>query len=116
MRFKILFISSLLMILAQSLLAQERCGTVQYEKLLELTNPDKEKNLQFENWINQKLTQSATKQLKQQRTGSATYEIPVVIHVIHNGRPLVPVQTFRIIRFFLKSMFLIKISKDKIQI
>jgi hypothetical protein len=88
MRFKILFISSLLMILVQSLLAQERCGTVQYEKLLELKNPDKEKNLQFENWINQKLTQSATKQLKQQRTGSATYEIPVVVHIIHNGEPI----------------------------
>ncbi|MBK7651859.1 MAG: choice-of-anchor J domain-containing protein [Flammeovirgaceae bacterium] len=87
MRFKILFIS-LLMIMVTQLLAQERCGTVQYEKLLELKNPGKEKNLQFENWINQKLSQSATKQLKQQRTGSATYEIPVVVHVIHNGEAI----------------------------
>jgi hypothetical protein len=41
MRFKILFIS-LLMIMVTQLLAQERCGTVQYEKLLELKNSGKE--------------------------------------------------------------------------
>ena len=88
MRIKILFISSFLMLMVIPLLAQERCGTVQYEKLLELKNSSKEKKLQFENWINQRLTQPATKQLKQQRTGSATYEIPVVVHVIHNGEAI----------------------------
>ncbi|MBL7875662.1 MAG: hypothetical protein JNL53_08355, partial [Cyclobacteriaceae bacterium] len=84
MRIKVLFIASLLIALVLPLAAQERCGTLQYEKLLALKNPEKEKKLEFENWINQKLKQSS-KQLNQQRTGSATYEIPVVVHIIHNG-------------------------------
>lgn len=87
MRIKVLFISSLLIALVVPLAAQERCGTLQYEKLLALKNPQKEKKLEFENWINQKLKQSS-KQLNQQRTGSATYEIPVVVHIIHNGEAI----------------------------
>jgi hypothetical protein len=67
--------------------AQERCGTVEYEKLLHLRNPKKESVDQFENWMKTKLNQLKTFPLSAQRT-QATYTIPVVIHVIHNGEAI----------------------------
>src|SRR5690606_31593797 len=48
-----------------------------------LKNPLLENKSQFENWIQQRSLQSE----KKSRTGrtQATYRIPVVVHIIHNG-------------------------------
>jgi Pregnancy-associated plasma protein-A len=81
----ITFISSLL--IAATSLAQERCGTVQYEKMLHQRNPKKESIEQFEKWMNNRLNQKKPPPLSTQRT-QATSTIPVVIHVIHNGEPI----------------------------
>ncbi|MBX2894467.1 MAG: choice-of-anchor J domain-containing protein [Cyclobacteriaceae bacterium] len=65
----------------------ERCGTTKYETLQLQLNPNRERNTQFENWMQQKLT---TKRFENQRThGTQTsYTIPVVVHIIHNGEPI----------------------------
>lgn len=88
MRLQISLISALLMVTSQHMLAQDRCGTVKYEELRHLKNPTLEENLQFENWLHQKLTQRPLEMQRTQQTENATYVIPVVIHVIHNGEPI----------------------------
>lgn len=64
--------------------AQERCGTVQYEKMLQQRNPSRETIDQFETWMKNKL-QARAQALGAQRTEATNYVIPVVVHVIHNG-------------------------------
>ncbi len=88
MRLQIVFISALLIGAFSNTLAQDRCGTVQYEELRKLKNPNLEKSQQFENWIQQKLTQPRLEAQHSQRTQTATYVIPIVVHVIHNGEPI----------------------------
>lgn len=63
--------------------SQDRCGSVQYHSKRILKNPLIENKSQFENWIQQRSLQSE----KKSRTGrtQATYRIPVVVHIIHNG-------------------------------
>ncbi|MBX2917146.1 MAG: choice-of-anchor J domain-containing protein [Cyclobacteriaceae bacterium] len=65
----------------------ERCGTTKYETLQLQLNPNRERNRQFENWIQQKLE---TKRFGNQRTEGtqSVYTIPVVVHVIHNGEAI----------------------------
>ncbi|MCW5912691.1 MAG: hypothetical protein KIT62_16600, partial [Cyclobacteriaceae bacterium] len=65
--------------------APERCGTTRYETLQQQLNPNRERSQQFENWMLQKLI---TRRFQNQRTTSATYTIPVVVHIIHNGEPI----------------------------
>ncbi len=79
------FLFSLL--ITASALAQERCGTVEYEKMLHKRNPKKETIDEFEKWMNTKLNQIKSAPLSTQRT-QTTYTIPVVVHVIHNGEPI----------------------------
>jgi hypothetical protein len=84
----ILLISPLLITAAS--FGQERCGTVEYQKMLHKSNPKKETIDQFEKWMNNKLNQAKTapaSTLGAQRT-QTTYTIPVVVHVIHNGEPI----------------------------
>jgi hypothetical protein len=64
--------------------SQDRCGTVEYEKLRSLRNPNRESINQFESWIKDKLIKKS-QAIKSQRTESVSYQIPVVVHVIHNG-------------------------------
>ncbi|MBI3220970.1 MAG: choice-of-anchor J domain-containing protein [Bacteroidetes bacterium] len=66
--------------------AQVRCGTVEYEKQLHQNHPAKETTEQFEQWMSTKITQIAKGQ-SNQRT-QATYTIPVVVHIIHNGESI----------------------------
>ena len=61
--------------------AQERCGTVQYMKLLQGERFQNNK-ITFEQWLEQK-TQSQRRNGAQRQ--QAVYQIPVVVHVIHNG-------------------------------
>ncbi len=88
MRLQIVFISALLISALSNIHAQDRCGTVQYEELRQQKNPNLEKSQQFENWVQQKLIQPRPDAQRSQRTQAATYVIPVVVHVIHNGEPV----------------------------
>jgi hypothetical protein len=65
--------------------SQERCGTVLYEKLRDLRNPDRETIDQFENWIKRVTSRN---DFKTERAQEVTYVIPVVVHIIHNGEPV----------------------------
>ena len=69
-----------------SVAAQDRCGTVEYIELLKSKNTLFENSNTFEKWIQEK-QQSKTRQPKTQRT-QATYQVPVVVHVIHNGEDI----------------------------
>ena len=69
--------------------AQERCGTVTYEKLRRQLHPNLESTDQFEQWMKAKLGQLKLKPSGSDRTQSTVYTIPVVVHVIHNGEVLV---------------------------
>ncbi len=88
MRLQIIFISALLMVTSISVGAQERCATVQVEELRHQKNPHLENDQQFENWLQQKMAQRPMQMQRAQGTENATYSIPVVVHVIHNGEPI----------------------------
>ncbi|MBL7871361.1 MAG: choice-of-anchor J domain-containing protein [Cyclobacteriaceae bacterium] len=85
MRLQIVFISALLISAYSNTHAQDRCGTVQYEELRHQKNPNLEKSQQFENWLNNKISQPKLQQQRTEGTEAATYVIPVVVHIIHNG-------------------------------
>src|SRR6267142_1822468 len=65
--------------------AQERCGTVNYEKLRKQLHPNLESTDQFEQWMKAKLGQLKLRRQGADRTQSTGHTIPVVVHVIHNG-------------------------------
>ncbi len=67
--------------------AQDHCGTVAYEKLRSLRNPNHETTDQFEKWISEKMSQK-TSALKAGRVEGSSYVVPIVVHVIHNGEPV----------------------------
>src|SRR5690349_9641962 len=64
--------------------AQERCATVINEKIR--NSQSVLKNAQFEQWIQTKTLQRLTRNNQRQQT--ASYVIPVVVHVIHNGESI----------------------------
>ena len=67
-----------------SLFAQERCGSVQYFKTL---YPDPVlRKVAFEKWLGQQTPQH--KIGRAAREQAAPYQIPVVIHIIHNGEAI----------------------------
>lgn len=67
-----------------SLHAQDRCGTVPYSKQL---HPQYTKHrLQFEKWVKEK--QRLRRNDARARKSSSHYQIPVVVHIIHNGEPI----------------------------
>lgn len=61
--------------------SQDRCGTVEYTKKLSDLQHLRESDRDFEQWLSRKI------QARAQSAGrtQATYQIPVVVHVIHNG-------------------------------
>ncbi|HPM29476.1 MAG TPA: choice-of-anchor J domain-containing protein [Chryseolinea sp.] len=65
--------------------AQDRCGTVEYTQKLKNQNLLKENETTFENWILK--NKSKTKKVGPLRT-KATYQVPIVVHVIHNGEAI----------------------------
>ncbi len=65
--------------------AQERCGTVVYQKLLQQHNQKLESSDQFEDWISKKIK---SKKQASQKEEATIVTIPVVVHIIHNGEPL----------------------------
>jgi len=67
-----------------NVIAQERCGTVAYENLLQSLNPTRKNTEQFENWMKKKAAEARL--LKSSgRTSAGPYTIPIVVHIIHNG-------------------------------
>ena len=66
-----------------------RCSTVEYEEYLRKQNPQRLSTAQFETWIAPII---ATQRLKNKNSKTqqiqVVYNIPVVIHVIHNGAPV----------------------------
>ncbi|HRI80087.1 MAG TPA: M43 family zinc metalloprotease [Cyclobacteriaceae bacterium] len=68
-----------------SVCAQDRCSTMEYEKMLHPNRLNRE--VQFEQWMDQKIRDSKTKVFGIEKIQS-TYTIPVVVHIIHNGEPV----------------------------
>ncbi|MEQ9591569.1 MAG: hypothetical protein RLN86_03170, partial [Cyclobacteriaceae bacterium] len=71
-----------------NLLAQERCATVEYEKKRSQQFQQLENSTQFENWMQEKLSEPRLQSFGTQGTQAATYTIPVVFHIIHNGEAI----------------------------
>jgi hypothetical protein len=69
-----------------SLRSQDRCGTVAYEKLRSLRNPNLETTDQFESWLRDRLIRAQA--FKADRVAGSNYIVPIVVHVIHNGEPV----------------------------
>ena len=80
---RILF-TTLLVSIAYISTAQDRCSTVKYEELRDIKNPKNETTQHFENWINQHAALRAM-EIKRTQETQATYLIPIVVHIIHNG-------------------------------
>ncbi len=79
------FLSGIALILPSafsSLYAQDRCGTVEYTRML-YADPAEQKK-QFEQWLS--LRRTSRMAARQQST--EPYRIPVVVHIIHNGEPV----------------------------
>ncbi len=70
------------------MLAQERCATVEYEKKRSQQFQQLENSIQFENWMQEKLSEPRLQSFGTQGTQAATYTIPVVFHIIHNGEAI----------------------------
>ncbi len=64
--------------------AQDRCGTVEYERLLHQKSQKKETIDQFELWMKSKVAQKQ-KTFQAGKIESTNYVVPVVVHVINNG-------------------------------
>ncbi|MCB9359787.1 MAG: T9SS type A sorting domain-containing protein [Flavobacteriales bacterium] len=62
-----------------------RCFTTEYNQLLKETYPNRESTEEFENWISKKILEAENNNSNQKK---ATRNIPVVVHVIHNGDAL----------------------------
>ena len=60
--------------------AQDRCGTVEYTKILFEKNLIRDNDRKFEKWLSQKKVNISSRMYT-----DATIKIPVVVHVIHNG-------------------------------
>ena len=63
--------------------AQEKCGTVEYEKIRRHQNLRLENTEQFEKWMKVKIPQFKGKNLNGNRLQAGTYTIPVVVHVMY---------------------------------
>lgn len=84
--FRIVLISLLPAIFPAGVFAQERCGTVEYTESLKSKHQLFENNDHFEQWIKRKQKEKADRS-----TGNrtqASFQIPVVVHVIHNGEAI----------------------------
>ncbi|MGC4022627.1 MAG: M43 family zinc metalloprotease [Cyclobacteriaceae bacterium] len=77
-------LASLFVLVATVSFAQERCGTVALEKMMQQKNPSRETRDQFESWVKSQLSKKS-KFAGANRTTSANYVVPIVVHVIHNG-------------------------------
>lgn len=87
MRSSIIHLSTLVLLLVASLqvAGQRNCGTVEY--MSQLGNTESKEAL--ENWIYQKQLESPSSGQKSFNVEATTiYQIPVVVHIIHNGESI----------------------------
>jgi Pregnancy-associated plasma protein-A/Secretion system C-terminal sorting domain/CARDB len=79
-------VTTLLFVITLSipLVAQDRCATVPYMEKLYLQHNRKQNKQQFEQWLQTRMAQKQSMQ-QQQRKQTEPYQVPVVVHVIHNG-------------------------------
>lgn len=83
MTFRLVFLFNACMLLSFYAIAQDRCGTVEYNKQLKRRGLIPSDDRVFEDWLKSKMTTlraSSSKRLK-----GPPYKIPVVVHVIHKG-------------------------------
>ncbi|HWA35767.1 MAG TPA: M43 family zinc metalloprotease, partial [Cyclobacteriaceae bacterium] len=83
--FGVSFLVTLFVISSLDGWAQERCGTVAYEKMIHGDRATGTREARFEQWVRDKIAANNTRTLQTNRIESVTYTIPVVVHVIHNG-------------------------------
>lgn len=62
-----------------------RCYSTEYENLLKAKYPNRQTTEEFENWIAPLVEEIKRKNSSTNRAPQAIYNIPVVIHIIHNG-------------------------------
>jgi hypothetical protein len=66
--------------------AQRNCGTVEYQDLLNKRNPNGENILQFEEWLKDQIdNKRKTDPFRLLLVKEPLIQIPVVVHVVHNG-------------------------------
>jgi hypothetical protein len=80
----LILFAALITVRPAALRAQERCATTVIQKM---QNRPKEADERFEQWLKTKLRVSAqeVKGKQDSKRRNAAYQIPVVVHVIHNG-------------------------------
>ena len=64
-----------------------RCATVEYEQYLQEKNPKRMTNAQFETWLAPLVEKQKILQ-KNSKIAATVIQIPVVVHVIHNGEAI----------------------------
>ncbi|GIV35170.1 MAG: hypothetical protein KatS3mg031_2705 [Chitinophagales bacterium] len=80
------FLTILLLTLPVGMYAQhDRCGTMYADSVLRSKIPGAPTLADFENWLQQKMNQSAAAGLAARKS---VITIPVIVHVIHNGDPV----------------------------
>jgi hypothetical protein len=70
--------------ISTTLVAQQKCATVEYLQQKQNQNILRESEIQFEKQLAENITQHKN-DLINKRTQSGPYKIPVVVHIIHNG-------------------------------
>lgn len=66
----------------------QRCATVEYQQLRQKVNPQLEREAEFENWLQQQLTERKKSNSNSLREEATVVTIPVVVHVIHEGEAI----------------------------
>ncbi|UXX78760.1 choice-of-anchor J domain-containing protein [Reichenbachiella carrageenanivorans] len=67
--------------------AQDRCGTTQFNETASLLEEDESK-AQFEDWLKTRINLKQARSRQFDLLSTVVYEIPVVVHVVHNGESL----------------------------
>jgi hypothetical protein len=86
MTFRFLLLLYVLVSGSFSLLAQDRCATVEYNNLLKKLGRIPANDNLFEDWLKNKMTTLRTANAKREK--GPPYKIPVVVHIIHNGEAI----------------------------
>ncbi len=86
MRYLFLFISFyLVQVLTYG---QEKCGTDQYQQILQQRLSLPENDGRFEDWLHKRISQKKISNFFTKSNDETVYTIPIVVHVIHQGEAL----------------------------
>lgn len=81
-----LFISISCLCISHGVVAQKRCATVEHQQKLFHNHGINEREIDFEQWLQGKRLQRLKR--KSGIEIKSVYQIPVVVHIIHNGEPI----------------------------